>query len=69
MVNVTVDDLLILTDDPSMRDHLLAALTARFGQLTINLGTSVHAGVEFHRLSDGGVRLTQDNSIARAASG
>ena len=67
-VNVTVDDWLIPTDNSTMRDALLGALTTKFGQLTVNLETSVHAGVEFHRLPDGGVRLTQDTSIARAES-
>ena len=68
IASVTVDDVLILTNSPALRDTLLAALTARFGQLTVNLATTVHTGIEFTRLPSGGVQLTQDKSIARAAS-
>jgi len=65
---VTVDDVLMLTNSSSMRQQLLDALTARFGPLTVNLDTVIHTGVEFFRLSSGGVLLTQDRAIARAAS-
>jgi hypothetical protein len=65
---VTVDDVLILTNSFIIRQCLLDALTARFGSLTVNLITVIHTGVEFFRLSTGGVLLTQDRAIARAAS-
>ena len=68
IVSVTVDDLLIITNHPSMRDSLLTFLAARFGSLTVNLDTVLHTGVEFTRLSNGAVLLTQDKAIARAAS-
>jgi hypothetical protein len=68
IVSVTVDDLLILTNTASLRTVLLDALTARFGQLTFNLVTTIHTGIEFSRSSTGSVVLTQDRAIARAAS-
>ena len=65
---VTVDDVLVLTNSPPMRDALFDALTARFGPLTMNLVSTVHTGIEIRALSNGGVLLTQDKAIARAAS-
>ena len=65
---VTVDDVLILTNSPPMRDSLYAALTARFGSLTINLVSTLHTGIEIQMLPLGAVLLTQDKAIARAAS-
>ena len=68
IASVTVDDVLILTNSASMRQELLDALASRFGPLTINMESAMHAGVEFTRLPSGGVLLTQDRAIARAAS-
>jgi len=68
VASVTVDDVLILTNSVALRQCLLDALTARFGPLTVNLESTVHTGVEFTRLSTGGVLLTQDRKFARAAS-
>jgi hypothetical protein len=68
VVSVTVDDLLILSNSVSLRQRLLDALQSRFGALTVNLSTSMHAGVEFSRTAEGGVRLSQNKAIARAAS-
>ena len=61
-------DVLILTNDTSLQQCLIDALTARFGPLTFNLVTAVHTGIEFHYLASGGILLTQDTAIARAAS-
>jgi len=68
IASVTVDDVLILTSSASMRQGLLDALASRFGPLTINLESTMHTGVEFSRLQSGGVLLTQDRAIGRAAS-
>jgi hypothetical protein len=68
IVHVTVDDLLFLTNVPQYRGDLLAALTVRFGPLTVNLESVMHTGVEMTRLVNGGILLTQDKAIARAAS-
>ena len=68
IVNVTVDDLLILTNDVSLRQRVLDALQARFGELTVNLQTSMHTGVEFARSPAGAILLSQNKAIARAAS-
>ena len=68
VVSVTVDDLLILTNSVALRTLVLDALTARFGQLTVNLVTSIHTGIEFARSPAGAVILTQDKAITRAAS-
>jgi hypothetical protein len=68
VVNVTVDDLLFVTNVPVYRDKLIAALTLRFGPLTLNLESVMHTGIEMTRLSNGGILLTQDQAIARAAS-
>ena len=68
IANVTVDDNLILTNCLPLRDRLLAALTARFGPLTVNLDSTMHAGIEMLRLSNSGILLTQTKAIARAAS-
>ena len=68
IADVTVDDVLILTNLLSMRTLLLDALTARFGPLTVNLDSTLHTGVEMVRLSNGGILLHQDTAIARAAS-
>ena len=66
--NVTVDDVLILSNSTRLRDILLAALSVRFGPLTVNLESRMHTGIEMTRLSDDGILLTQDGAIARAAS-
>ena len=68
VVSVTVDDLLILTNSIALRTLVLDALTARFGQLTVNLVTSIHTDIEFARSPAGAVILTQDKAITRAAS-
>jgi hypothetical protein len=68
IASLTVDDVLILTNCLSFRQCLLDALADRFGPLTINLESSVHTGIEISRLPCGGVLLTQDSAIARAAS-
>jgi hypothetical protein len=68
IASVTVDDVLILTNSAIMRQRLLDALESRFGPLTVNLDSTLHTGVEFSRLSTGGVLLTQDRAIGRAAS-
>ena len=68
VASLTVDDVLILTNDASLRQCLIDALTARFGPLTFNLVTAVHTGIEFHYLASGGILLTQDTAIARTAS-
>jgi hypothetical protein len=68
IVNVTEDDLLILTNMVALRQRVLDALKARFGELTVNLETAVHTGVEFSRSVTGAVCLSQNKAIARAAS-
>ena len=68
LASLTVDDVLILTNSIVLRQDLLDALTKRFGPLTINLVSSVHTGIEITRLPCGGILLTQDRAIARAAS-
>ena len=65
---VTIDDVLVLTNSPPMRDALFGALTARFGPSTIILVSTVHTGIEIKTLPNCGVLLTQDQAIARAAS-
>jgi len=68
IVDVTVDDLLFVTNVPQYRDDLLAASTARIGPLTVNIVSVVHTEIEMTRLANGGILLTQDKAIARAAS-
>ena len=68
IADVTVDDVLILTNVLSMRTLLIDALTVRFGPLTVNLESTLHTGVELVRLTNGGILLHQDTAIARAAS-
>ena len=68
LASLTVDDVLILTNSVVLRQDLLDALTLRFGPLTVNLVSSMHTGIEITRLPCGGILLTQDKAIARAAS-
>ena len=65
---VTVDDAVILSNEQSLVDDLLAALSKRFGPLTVNKVTTVHTGLEVTRYPNGALLITQDRSIARAAS-
>jgi hypothetical protein len=65
---VTVDDAFVLSNDQSLIDDLFAALTKRFGPLTINKVCTVHTGLELTRYPNGAVLVTQDRAIARAAS-
>ena len=66
--NVTVDDVLIVTNSLSLAEALLDALTTRFGPLTVHRDSQMHTGIEMVRRPDGGLLLTQDGAIARAAS-
>ena len=65
---VTVDDVLVLSNDQVLVASLFSSLSSRFGPLTINPVTAVHTGLEFTQLSNAGVLITQDQPIARAAS-
>jgi hypothetical protein len=68
IVSVTVDDNLAVANDQSLVDDLSKALTERFGPLTTNVESKVHTGLEFTRYDNGALLVTQDASIARAAS-
>ena len=68
IASVTVDDVLVVTNSCALRDSLFRSLTDRFGPLTINLVSTLHTGIQIVRLSNGGVLLTQDDAISRAAS-
>jgi hypothetical protein len=68
IVSVTVDDNLAVANDQSLVDDLSKALTVRFGPLTTNVVSKVHTGLEFIRYDNGALLVTQDASIARAAS-
>ena len=68
IVAVTVDDALIVSNCQKLVDELLAALSVRFGPLTINRECKLHTGLEFTRLLNGAILVTQDLAIARAAS-
>jgi hypothetical protein len=68
IVSVTVDDCLAVTNELAFAEDLDAALTKRFGPLTVNSVTKVHTGIEFVYYDNGAICLHQDASIARAAS-
>jgi hypothetical protein len=68
IVNMCVDDCLAISNVQAMILDLFAALKRRFGELTVNLVTTVHTGLEISQPSTGGVLVLQDQAIARAAS-
>jgi hypothetical protein len=68
VVNVCVNDCLSLSNVQAMNLDVFAALKRRFGELTVNLVTTVHTGVEISQPPTGGVLVLQDQAIARAAS-
>ena len=70
VISLHVDDGNILDTDPTLTDHVLAAIEKRFGPLTQqrNVASVVYAGYELSKQSNGAILSTQDGLIARAAS-
>ena len=65
---VIFNDVLVISYSQEFVDILFAALTQRFGKLTVNVVTSVHTSLEISQPPGGGVLVLQDRAIARAAS-
>ena len=58
IASVTVDDVLVVSNDQDLVDILFAALAARFGPLTQHAVSSLHTGLEITRHTNGAVSLT-----------